>query len=91
MNIETEYLWTMEKNMRTHNLIHTYLHTFMYACTKKTCIYIYVCWYISLYSLVEDCFSQETIQSPSKGREEFSSKSLNIHFNQYLKFFIKYL
>lgn len=30
------------ENMRTHNLIHTYLHTLMYACTK-TCIYIYVC------------------------------------------------
>lgn len=29
-------------NMRTHNLIHTYLHTIMYASTK-TCIYIYVC------------------------------------------------
>ncbi len=69
------------ENMRTHNLMHTYLHTLMYACTK-TCIYIYVCWYISLYSLVEDCFCLETIRSPSKVREEFSSKSLNIHFGE---------
>lgn len=27
--------------MRTHNLIHTYLHTFMYACTKKL-VYIFM-------------------------------------------------
>lgn len=68
------------ENMCTHNLIHTYLHTLMYACTK-TCIYIYVCWYISLYSLMEDCFCLETIQFSFK-REEFSSKSLNIHFGK---------
>lgn len=30
------------ENMRTHNLIHTYLHTLMYACTKLVYIFMFV-------------------------------------------------
>ena len=70
-----------KENTCTHNLIHTYLHTLMYACTKLVYI-IYVCRYILLYSLVEDCFRLETIRSPLKGREALASKSLNIRFGK---------